>query len=110
MMRFQGCFFDDQLGFAHPAKRRNLKEGELYLAVPVCNPCHDKLEIMSPEEMRSRVEAAFVSTGIVPPSLMENDSTPKKKPGDTSNYDCWKEQVKLRTLHEASDTNSTTTE
>ena len=67
MMRFQGCFYDDQLGFAHPAKRRNLKEGELYVAVPVCNPCHSQLEIMPPEKMRELVEAAWAKAGITLP-------------------------------------------
>lgn len=106
MFQFPGCWFDEVGGFAHPAKRRNLKEGELWIAVPSCNVCHDKLELMPPPEMRSRVEAAFASTGIVPPPLMENSSTPEKKPEGMSSYDCWKERAKLRILHEVGNTNS----
>ncbi len=63
MMRFQGCWFDVG-GFAHPAKRRNLKEGELWLAVPTCNPCHSQLENMPPEKMRELVETAWAKSGI----------------------------------------------
>lgn len=66
MMRFEGCWFDETLGFAHPAKRRHLKEGELYIAVPACNPCHDKLEVMLPEKMRELVETTWAKTGIKP--------------------------------------------
>jgi len=64
MMRFQGCWYDDGIGFAHPAKRRNLREGELWLAVPVCNACHSQLEIMPPEKMRELVETAWAKAGI----------------------------------------------
>jgi len=64
-IRFPGCWFDREVYFAHPAKRRNLREGELYVVAKACNPCHDQLEIMAPERMRSIVEAAFNNTGIV---------------------------------------------
>lgn len=60
-VRFPGCWFDNALSFAHPAKRRNLRAGELGIAALVCTPCHDQLEVMPPEQMRSIVEASYRS-------------------------------------------------
>ena len=50
-MRFSGCWFNDALGFAHCRKRRHLTEFEIWHVALSCNVCHDKLELMQPEEM-----------------------------------------------------------
>ena len=63
-LRLAGCWFDTALGFAHPAKRRNLQDGELYIAALLCNPCHDIIEVGDPQEMRRIVEMLFAQTGI----------------------------------------------
>ena len=44
-LRFEGCWFDNALGFAHRYKRGDPRcehtfEGTLL----ACNPCHDKIE------------------------------------------------------------------
>lgn len=46
------CTYDDQLGYAHPAKRRKLSAKELKVAILICNRMHDLLEVMKPEEMK----------------------------------------------------------
>lgn len=63
-LKFAGCWFDNALSFCHPAKRRNLQVGELYVVALGCTPCHDQLEVMAPEDMRRIVEALFNLTGI----------------------------------------------
>jgi len=63
-LRFAGCWFDNALSFCHPAKRRHLREGELYVAALGCVPCHEQLEVMPPEDMRRIVEKLFAETGI----------------------------------------------
>lgn len=63
-LKFAGCWFDNALSFCHPAKRRNLAEGELYVAALGCTPCHDQLEVMPPTDMRRIVEGLFAETRI----------------------------------------------
>lgn len=55
-LRYEGCWFDDALGFAHAAKRRKLTAKDLGHVILACNPCHDRLEVKSPEEMKRIVD------------------------------------------------------
>lgn len=52
-----GCWRNNGLGFAHLKKRRNLKDGDLQMIVLLCNPCHDKFEILPEAEMGQRLQA-----------------------------------------------------
>jgi hypothetical protein len=63
-LRLAGCTFDNFLGFAHPAKRRNLLDGEIRVAALLCQNCHQVIEFGPPEEMRRIVEKLFALTGI----------------------------------------------
>jgi hypothetical protein len=57
---YPGCWKDEALGFAHGRKRRKLEAGELEsLTILVCNPCHDRIETMSPEGMLSIVQSVI---------------------------------------------------
>lgn len=56
-LKYDGCWGEAALSFAHGRKRRHLKEGELKtLTILACTPCHDKLEYLRPEEMLTIVE------------------------------------------------------
>ena len=50
-LRYEGCWIDNALGFAHAAKRRKLTPGDLKTVVLTCAPCHDRIEVMAPDEM-----------------------------------------------------------
>lgn len=50
-LRYEGCWNDDALGFAHAAKRRKLTSVDLKHAIVACGSCHDKIEFLKPEEM-----------------------------------------------------------
>jgi hypothetical protein len=51
-LRYEGCFGEGALGFAHGRKRRHLKGDELKtLVILICNPCHDRIEFLPAEEM-----------------------------------------------------------
>lgn len=67
-LKFAGCWFDNALSFCHPAKRRNLTEGELYVVALGCTPCHDQLEVMPAADMRRIVEGLFALTRIQIPN------------------------------------------
>lgn len=55
-LRYEGCWNDDALGFAHAAKRRKLIREDLKHVILACNPCHDLLEVKPPEEMKRIVD------------------------------------------------------
>lgn len=55
-LHYEGCWIDNALGFAHAAKRRKLSKEDLAHVILACNPCHDRLEIKSPEEMKRIVD------------------------------------------------------
>jgi hypothetical protein len=55
-LRYEGCAVDDYLGFAHAAKRRKLSKEDLGHVILACNFCHDKLEVMPPEQMKRIVD------------------------------------------------------
>lgn len=68
--RFQhGCMIDDQLGFAHPEKRRNITDDQ-QLATDVavcCNPAHKILdEGMTHDAMRLAVNLMIHDRGWKP--------------------------------------------
>lgn len=64
--RFQGCWHDTALGFAHLRKRRNLLPGELETVALACGPCHDKLEKM-PESMMYMAVAGIIKNRHIQP-------------------------------------------
>lgn len=55
-LRYEGCWRDNALGFAHAAKRRKLTREDLKHVILCCNPCHDQIEFLSPEEMKRIVD------------------------------------------------------
>jgi hypothetical protein len=55
-LRFQGCWYDNGLGFAHTKKRRHLEGGDLYRVVLACNHCHDLVELLPEREMTAILE------------------------------------------------------
>lgn len=55
-LRYDGCWFDDALGFAHAAKRRKLTAEDLGHVILCCNPCHDQIEFLAPDEMKRIVD------------------------------------------------------
>lgn len=64
-LRYEGCWGDEALGFAHGRKRRWLHEDELEkLCVLACNPCHDRIERIAPEEMLVIVESVIRERGL----------------------------------------------
>ncbi|MDQ3802954.1 MAG: hypothetical protein M3416_03760 [Acidobacteriota bacterium] len=50
-LRYEGCYRDNFLGFAHARKRRKLRDGELGQVILACSHCHDLIERLSPDEM-----------------------------------------------------------
>lgn len=56
-LKYQGCWGEGALGFAHGRKRRHLKGDELKtLTILCCIPCHDKIEYLGPEKMLAIVQ------------------------------------------------------
>jgi hypothetical protein len=53
--RLKGCWGDVALSWAHHSKRRRLTPEELTVAALVCIPCHDQLEVLPAEEMKTRI-------------------------------------------------------
>lgn len=50
-LRYEGCFGDNGLGFAHHSKRRKLKPEDMTTVILICNACHDKIEVLPPLDM-----------------------------------------------------------
>lgn len=44
------CTRNFALGFAHPRKRNDLKPGEIWIAILICNNAHDIIEYKWPKE------------------------------------------------------------
>lgn len=60
--RYQGCWRDNALSFAHVDKRRFLSAGELEAVAVACCVCHDRLDNkMSRQEMRREVERVIAN-------------------------------------------------
>lgn len=56
-LRYEGCFGEGALGFAHGRKRRHLQGDELEtLTILSCNHCHDRIEYLPPEQMLAIVQ------------------------------------------------------
>lgn len=53
--RLPGCWGWNWLSWAHHSKRRKLSVGELTIAALLCVPCHNVIEAMKPEEMKSTI-------------------------------------------------------
>lgn len=64
--RFEGCWRDNGLTFAHIRKRRNLLPGELEKVALACIPCHDKLELM-PEPVMCQTVCDVIARRICQP-------------------------------------------
>lgn len=61
---YPGCWKDESLGFAHGRKRRQLKDNEIEtLTILVCNPCHDKIEVLSAPAMLAIVQSVIAERG-----------------------------------------------
>jgi uncharacterized protein YlxP (DUF503 family) len=61
-LKYEGCWRDESLGFAHGRKRRWLAEDELeQLVVLACNPCHDRIETLPADEMFSIVRETIAA-------------------------------------------------
>lgn len=61
-LRYEGCWGDNGLGYAHGRKRRHLQGDELKtLTILVCNSCHDKIEYLGPERMLEIVETVIAN-------------------------------------------------
>jgi hypothetical protein len=43
-VRYEGCWRNNALSFAHSKKRRKVEGGELYECILACVPCHNRLE------------------------------------------------------------------
>lgn len=55
-IKLKGCWKTNALGFAHLEKRRKLTADDLYTVVLACNPCHQQIEILSPEDMSKTLQ------------------------------------------------------
>jgi hypothetical protein len=55
-LKYEDCWTDNALGFAHAAKRRKLSREDLKHVILICNPCHDRIEFLPPEEMKRIVD------------------------------------------------------
>lgn len=61
---YPGCWKDEALGFAHGRKRRHLKDNEIEtLTILCCNPCHDRIEVLSPAGMLAVVQSVIAERG-----------------------------------------------
>lgn len=65
-LRYEGCWVDDALGFAHAEKRRKLTKADLKHVILACNPCHDLLEVKPPEEMKRIVDTICQQRELMP--------------------------------------------
>lgn len=57
--RYEGCWRDNGLSFAHTKKRRNLRDGELEVVALACIPCHNRLELLEEAVMCQKVLEAI---------------------------------------------------
>lgn len=55
-LRYEGCWLDSALGFAHAEKRRKLTREDLKHVILSCGPCHDEIEFLAPEQMKRIVD------------------------------------------------------
>lgn len=69
-LRYEGCAYDDFLGFAHAAKRRKLTKEDLRHAIICCNFCHDQIEFLPPEQMKRIVDETIRSRTSLAPNSM----------------------------------------
>jgi hypothetical protein len=49
-LKLTGCWGTQALGFSHKLKRRILTPEQLYDVALLCNPCHDQIENLEPDE------------------------------------------------------------
>lgn len=61
-LKYEGCWRNNNLSFAHALKRRHLVEGaekgkpeSVYTVILACVPCHQKIEVMGESTMKSIV-------------------------------------------------------
>lgn len=65
--RYDGCWRDNGLSFAHTKKRRNLRDGELEIVALACIPCHNKIELLK-EEVMTKVVLEVIAQRICQPA------------------------------------------
>jgi len=66
--KFQGCWGDQWLSFAHCKKRRKLEDGEIWHVGLACQHCHSILdEVMNHEEMHTAVHRVIHQRGLIAP-------------------------------------------
>ena len=53
-LRYEGCWVDNALGFAHAKKRRNLRPEEQQVVILACTVCHQVIE-RKPEPDMERI-------------------------------------------------------
>ncbi len=54
-LKYEGCWHNNALTFAHAKKRRKLTKEDLHTAIVACQPCHAQIETLPPEEMEKIV-------------------------------------------------------
>lgn len=59
-IRFDGCWVNNALSFAHLDKRRHLTADELRIVVLCCIPCHSIIEAWPREKMKSFLEKIII--------------------------------------------------
>ena len=55
-LRYENCWRDNALSFAHAEKRRKLTREDLKHVILCCTICHDAIEFLPPEEMKRIVD------------------------------------------------------
>lgn len=60
------CTYDDQLGFAHNAKRRKLSQDDLYHVILICNNAHNVIEVWPAEDMKRIVDGTIAAREVQP--------------------------------------------
>lgn len=64
-LRYEGCWRNNALTFAHKDKRQNLTPEEIrHAAILACTPCHQVIEQKPSAEMRKEIEAIIQSRDI----------------------------------------------
>lgn len=70
-LRYQGCWRDNALSFAHSRKRRNIPRGSILLqeVALCCTACHDKIECLPEAEMAQIVRQTIAARPVTVASV-----------------------------------------
>lgn len=81
-LNYDGCAFNNFLGFAHGRKRRHLEGDELEtLVILACNNCHDQIERLPAEAMLTIVEKV----------IADREEMLEEMERERVTEECWKE-------------------